>query len=95
MGWFSNHINQCLIIRLDCYPIGVYHFNISFEVFNRFDHPDYVADNSAFAYDVVTRVNSKSLRVLYDIYHMLRMEEDVEKTLFDKLPCQELPGSQV
>ncbi len=55
------------------------------EVFNKFDHPDYAADSSEFAYEVVRQVGSKNLTVLYDIYHMLKMSENVSQTLMKHL----------
>ncbi len=48
-----------------------------FEMFNDQDHPDYQADNSAYGFDVVKAVSSPAVKVLYDIYHMSRMGEDV------------------
>ena len=48
-----------------------------FEVFNKFDHPDYQADYSDYAFQVVRAVASPSVKVLYDIYHMHRMGENV------------------
>lgn len=48
-----------------------------FEVLNAHDHPDYMADYGAFAFDVVKAVSSPNVKVLYDIYHMFRMGEDV------------------
>ena len=46
-----------------------------FEVFNKFNHPDYQADYSDYAFQVVRGVSSPAVRVLYDIYHMHRMGE--------------------
>jgi hydroxypyruvate isomerase len=48
-----------------------------FEVLNTYDHPDYMAAYGAFAFDVVKAVSSPNVKVLYDIYHMVRMGEDV------------------
>ncbi len=50
---------------------------LTLEVLNRFDHPDYQADSGAFAFDFAWAVSSPAVRVLYDIYHMHRMGEDV------------------
>jgi hydroxypyruvate isomerase len=41
------------------------------------DHPDYQADHSAYGFDVVKAVGSSHVKVLYDIYHMSRMNENV------------------
>jgi hydroxypyruvate isomerase len=48
-----------------------------FEMFNDQDHPDYQADHSAYGFDVVKTVGSSHVKVLYDIYHMSRMNENV------------------
>ena len=50
---------------------------LTFEVFNTFDHPDYDADNSDYAFTVGRNVSSPAVKVIYDIYHMHRMVEDV------------------
>jgi hydroxypyruvate isomerase len=48
-----------------------------FEMLCRQDHPDYEADNSAYGFEVVRRVDSPAVKVLYDTYHMHRMRQDV------------------
>jgi hydroxypyruvate isomerase len=48
-----------------------------FEMFNDQDHPDYQADNSGYGFAVAKAVGSPAVKVLYDIYHMSRMGEDV------------------
>lgn len=48
-----------------------------FEMFNDQDHPDYQADHSAYGFAVAKAVGSPAVKVLYDIYHMSRMGEDV------------------
>ncbi|HEX4125137.1 MAG TPA: TIM barrel protein [Tepidisphaeraceae bacterium] len=50
---------------------------MTLEVFNQFDHPDYQCDSGAFAFDVARGVSSPAVKVLYDLYHMDRMKEDV------------------
>jgi hydroxypyruvate isomerase len=50
-----------------------------FEVLNSFDHPGYQADHSRYAFELVRAINAPQLKVLYDIYHMHRMGEDVAK----------------
>lgn len=46
-------------------------------------HADYQADHSAFAFEVVRRVGSPALKVLYDIFHMHRMGEDVVQDIVE------------
>ena len=58
---------------------------ILFELLNSFDHVDYHASSSRFAFDVVRRVGSPSVRVLYDIYHATRMGEDVDRDLTENI----------
>lgn len=48
-----------------------------FEMFNDQDHPDYQADHSSYGFAVAKAVGSPAVKVLYDIYHMSRMGEDV------------------
>ena len=45
------------------------------------NHPGYQADHSAYALDVVKRVASPAVKILYDIYHMQRMGEDVAEVI--------------
>ncbi len=47
------------------------------EVLNAYDHADYQCDNSRYAFEVIDAVASPRVKVLYDIYHMHRMGEDV------------------
>ena len=44
-------------------------------------HADYHANHSAFAFEVVRRVGSPALKVLYDIFHMQRMGEDLTRDI--------------
>jgi hydroxypyruvate isomerase len=48
-----------------------------FEMLNTFDHVGYQAGNSAYGFDIARRIGSNNVKVLYDIYHMHRMGEDV------------------
>ena len=59
---------------------------MTLEVFNQFDHPDYQCDSGAFAFDVVRGVSSAAVKVLYDLYHMDRMKEDVAEQVVANLP---------
>ena len=57
-----------------------------FEMLNSFDHADYQADRSAYGFELVKAVNSPCVKVLYDVYHMHRMGEDVGKDILANLP---------
>ncbi len=48
-----------------------------FEMLNSFDHADYQADLGRYGFELVRGLNSPNLRVLYDVYHLARMGEDV------------------
>lgn len=56
-----------------------------FEMLNSFEHPDYQADSSRYGFEIVKRINSPSLKVIYDIYHMARMGEDAAKDVTGNL----------
>jgi len=49
------------------------------------DHPGYSLNSSKAAFDIIKRVKSKSVKVLYDIYHLQIMEGNVIQTLRDNL----------
>ncbi|MEM9251525.1 MAG: TIM barrel protein [Planctomycetota bacterium] len=48
---------------------------------SKVDHPDYMADHTAWGVELCERVNSPALRLLYDIYHMQIMEGDLIATI--------------
>ncbi len=51
---------------------------ICLELLNsKVDHPDYQCDNTAWGVELVQRVGSPRIRLLFDIYHMAVMGEDV------------------
>ena len=52
-----------------------------FEMLNSFEHTDYQADSFKYGFDLVKSIKSKNLKLLYDIYHMERMGEDVIKDI--------------
>jgi hydroxypyruvate isomerase len=45
------------------------------------DHPGYYLDSSAEAFQIVRKLNSPRLRVLYDVYHMQIMEGNLLATI--------------
>ena len=45
------------------------------------DHPDYMCDHTAWGVRVVKEVNSRNVKLLYDIYHMQIMEGDLIATI--------------
>lgn len=55
---------------------------ICLELLNsRVDHPDYMADHTAWAVRVMQEVNSPRVKLLYDVYHMQIMEGDLIATI--------------
>ena len=50
---------------------------------SKIDHKGYMCDHTVWGVDVVRRVNSPRVRLLYDIYHMQIMEGDVCRTIHD------------
>lgn len=48
---------------------------------SKVDHKGYMADRTAWGVDVVKRVGSERVKLLYDIYHMQIMEGDVIRTI--------------
>ena len=56
--------------------------NICLELLNsKVDHPDYMADHTAWGVRVMEEVNSPNVKLLYDIYHMQIMEGDLIATI--------------
>lgn len=56
-----------------------------FEMFNQKDHPDYMGDYTQFGLDLIGAVNSPNLRIVYDMYHMALMEQNIIADVVDNL----------
>jgi hydroxypyruvate isomerase len=55
---------------------------ICLELLNsKVNHPDYMADHTAWGAQVMREVNSPRVKLLYDIYHMQIMEGDLIETI--------------
>lgn len=50
---------------------------VCMEFLNSVNHKDYMADSTKWCVELVRRVNSPRVKVLYDIYHAAMMKEDV------------------
>ena len=48
---------------------------------SKVDHPDYQCDRTAWGVEVIQRVDSPRVKLLYDIYHMQIMEGDLIRTV--------------
>ncbi len=51
--------------------------NVCLELLNSKDHDDYMADSVQWGIDLIKGVGSERVKLLFDIYHMHRMEGDV------------------
>jgi hydroxypyruvate isomerase len=57
---------------------------VQLELFNsKINHPDYMADNSAWGIELCKRIGSENFKLLYDIYHMQINEGDIIRTITD------------
>jgi hydroxypyruvate isomerase len=57
---------------------------VQMELFNsKVNHPDYMADKSAWGVELCKRLGSGNFKLLYDIYHMQINEGDVIHTIKD------------
>jgi hydroxypyruvate isomerase len=60
--------------------------NICIEYLNsKVNHKDYMFDHMAWGVEVVKRVNSPRVKILYDIYHAQIMEGDIIRTIRDNI----------
>jgi hydroxypyruvate isomerase len=60
--------------------------NLNIELLNsKVDHKGYQCDTSAWAFEMLRRVNSPNVKALYDIYHMQIMEGDIIRTIRDNI----------
>ncbi len=59
---------------------------IQMELLNsKVNHPDYHCDKTAWGVELMKRVESPRVKLLYDIYHMQIMEGDVVRTVRDNI----------
>ena len=71
-------LNNCVAALKRVAPIAEKHgVNVMLELLNGKDHKDYMADTVEWGVDLVKKVGSERIKLLYDIYHMHRMEGDV------------------
>jgi hydroxypyruvate isomerase len=55
---------------------------LALELLNsKVDHPDYMADHTAWGVQVCRAVDSPRVKLLYDLYHMQVMEGDIIRTI--------------
>jgi len=59
---------------------------ICMELLNsKVNHKDYMCDHAAWGVDVMKRVNSPRVKLLYDIYHMQIMDGDIVRTIRENI----------
>ena len=59
---------------------------VTLELLNsKVNHKDYMADHSAWGVELMKRVNSPKVKLLYDIYHMQIMEGDLIRTIRENI----------
>jgi hydroxypyruvate isomerase len=79
----ANCITASRELARDAERLGI---TLVFEMLNGIDHPDYAADQSRFGFELARAVGAPCFKVLYDIYHMHRMGEDVTADIVENLP---------
>jgi hydroxypyruvate isomerase len=79
----ADGIASCVAGLSKVAPVAEQHgVTLCVELLNsKVDHKDYQGDHTAFGAEVMRRVNSPRVKLLYDIYHMQIMEGDVVRTL--------------
>ncbi len=79
----ANCVEGLNIVKADAEKAGV---TLVMELLNsKVNHPDYQCDHTAWGVGVVSAVNSPSVKLLYDIYHMQIMEGDLIRTIRDNI----------
>jgi hydroxypyruvate isomerase len=59
---------------------------VNLELLNsKVNHKDYMADHSAWGVELMKRVNSPRVKLLFDIYHMQIMEGDLIRTIRESI----------
>jgi hydroxypyruvate isomerase len=53
---------------------------------SKVNHKDYMCDHTAWGVELIKRVDSPRVRLLYDIYHMQIMEGDIIRTIRENIP---------
>ena len=60
---------------------------VCLELLNSINHKDYMADSTKWCVELVHRVGSPRVKVLYDIYHAAMMKEDVLADIRNHADC--------
>ncbi|MDR0535884.1 MAG: TIM barrel protein [Puniceicoccales bacterium] len=71
-------LEVCVEILKQIAPIAEKHkVTVILELFNHYDHRGYLGDKTAWGVELVKKVGSERVKILYDIYHMAREGDDV------------------
>ena len=81
-------LKNCITALKRVAPLAEKHgVNVMLELLNAEDHRDYMADSIEWGVDLVKGVGSERVKILYDIYHMHRMEGDVIYHIRKDIEC--------
>jgi hydroxypyruvate isomerase len=70
-------LEQCVVALKKIAPYAeAKKVTICMEFLNSINHKDYMADTTAWCVEMVNKVNSPRVKVLYDIYHAAMMKEN-------------------
>jgi hydroxypyruvate isomerase len=81
-------IAQSVAVLSRVAPVAERHgVTVCIELLNsKVDHKDYQGDRTPYGVEIMRRVGSARVKLLYDIYHMQIMEGDVIRTIRDHAP---------
>lgn len=81
-------LNNCVIGLKKIAPYAEQKkITVCLEFLNSIDHKDYMADSTKWCVELVHRVGSPRVKVLYDIYHAAMMKEDVLADIQNHADC--------
>jgi hydroxypyruvate isomerase len=76
----ANTIEGLRMVAKDAENAGV---TLVMELLNSKDHTDYQCDRTAWGVEVIKAVDSPRVKLLYDVYHMQRMEGEIIQNIRD------------
>jgi hydroxypyruvate isomerase len=76
----ANTIEGLRMVAKDAENAGV---TLVMELLNSKDHTDYHCDRTAWGVEVIKAVDSPRVKLLYDVYHMQRMEGEIIQNIRD------------
>lgn len=74
----STGLQHCVSALTQLMPLAEEHgVVLQMELFNQRNHPDYMADTSAWGIELCKQLGSENFKLLFDIYHMQIQEGDI------------------